>query len=112
MFFLAPEVLKEEPYTEKSETYAFGVIMWELIARKHPYSEYRWMWELENAVIQGKRPLIPSDCPDSWRKLMEACWAPDPAIRPPFARIYAALKDMQPAILAYEKELMSKAVQK
>jgi mitogen-activated protein kinase kinase kinase 9 len=56
-------------------------------------------------VIQGKRPPIPSDCPDSWRKLMEACWAPDPVIRPPFARIQAALKSMQPEILASQKEV-------
>jgi hypothetical protein len=49
--FSAPEVLKEEPYTEKSETYAFAVIMWELIARKHPYSEYRWMWEVKKLAV-------------------------------------------------------------
>jgi serine/threonine protein kinase len=72
--WLAPEVLAEEQYTEKSEVYAYGIILWELLTRKHPFSEFRWMSELEDAVIDGKRPPIPKDCPFAWTTLMEECW--------------------------------------
>ena len=31
---MAPEVLKEEKYSEKADVYSFGVVCWELLTEK------------------------------------------------------------------------------
>ncbi|GKD05652.1 serine/threonine-protein kinase STE20-like protein, partial [Tanacetum coccineum] len=43
------------------------------------------------------RPTIPSDCDPEWRRLMELCWAPDPAVRPSFTEITNQLRIMSAA---------------
>ena len=40
--WLAPEVTKGNSYSEKSDVYAFGVIVHEIITRKHPFEEYNF----------------------------------------------------------------------
>lgn len=34
---MAPEIMREEEYTEKSDVYSFGMILWELLTRKIPF---------------------------------------------------------------------------
>ena len=43
------------------------------------------------------RPTIPSDCDPEWRRLMELCWSPDPAVRPSFTEITNQLRVMSAA---------------
>ena len=43
------------------------------------------------------RPTIPSFCDPGWRKLMEQCWAPNPAARPSFTEIASQLRTMSAA---------------
>jgi serine/threonine protein kinase len=35
--WMAPEMIKNEPYDEKSDVYSFGIVLWELYTRKIPY---------------------------------------------------------------------------
>eukprot|EP01051_Picozoa_sp_SAG22_P004549 SAG22_NODE_246_length_13948_cov_12.055744_13_plen_93_part_00 len=37
--WMAPEVLRGNPYTKSADTYSFGVILWELASRKRPFAE-------------------------------------------------------------------------
>lgn len=32
--WLAPEIMKKKPYTEKADVYAYGVILWEILTQK------------------------------------------------------------------------------
>lgn len=43
------------------------------------------------------RPTIPSYCDPEWRRLMEQCWAPNPATRPSFTEIASRLRVMSAA---------------
>lgn len=93
----------------KSETYSFGIIMWELLARKHPFQDIPaanspFKLEFENAVIAGLRPSdhlwikdpqnlsfeTPYTC------LMKECWAGDPNSRPNFTEVLKRLVDIHP----------------
>ena len=35
--WMAPEILRQDKYTEASDVYSYGVIMWEMITGKIPY---------------------------------------------------------------------------
>jgi len=35
--WMAPELLRNEPFTEKCDVFSFGVIMWELCTLKRPW---------------------------------------------------------------------------
>ena len=41
--------------------------------------------------MDGLRPDIPLDCPETLRDLMGACWQKDPLLRPDFADILSRL---------------------
>lgn len=76
--WLAPEVLKEEEYTEKADIYSFGVILWELLTRKQFFGEYKFLSEIEERIIAGQRPEIPDtkECRmvPEYIDLIKECW--------------------------------------
>lgn len=37
--YMAPEVIRNEPYDEKCDVYSFAIILNELITGEHPYIE-------------------------------------------------------------------------
>jgi GTPase SAR1 family protein len=87
--WLAPEIMREEAFSEKSDTYAFGIILWELYTREHPYANLlsNFLHEVEDAVLSNQRPPIPRECPQEYANLMTACWADNPDERPSFTEI-------------------------
>jgi len=91
--WLAPEAISSKHYSEKSDSYSFGVVMWELLTRgKEPYEDQEVL-EVALGVSQGLLRLsIPDDCPEQWKKLMLACWAQDPKDRPDFDDMLSILE--------------------
>lgn len=71
--FIAPELIDNHSYDEKVDVFAFGTILYELLTNKAPYSELTFS-DISHNVKTGKRPPIPSNCPDSLKNLIEGCW--------------------------------------
>eukprot|EP01125_Pyxidicula_operculata_P011575 TRINITY_DN3792_c0_g3_i1.p1 TRINITY_DN3792_c0_g3~~TRINITY_DN3792_c0_g3_i1.p1 ORF type:complete len:1898 (+),score=455.03 TRINITY_DN3792_c0_g3_i1:41-5695(+) len=94
--WLAPEIMFEHPFTEKSDIYSYGIILWEIVSREHPFEKFHFdfMFELEDAIKIGVRPAFPSYCPPIYRDLVNLCWDADPNIRPGFFDIIQNLVDM------------------
>ena len=74
--WLAPEAMKPNPsYNHLVDTYAFGVILWELIVRKKFFGELGWTSTVEDRVINGHRPTIPDEtAPSEYIELIKRCW--------------------------------------
>ncbi|GAB0493541.1 hypothetical protein MMPV_004826 [Pyropia vietnamensis] len=90
--YLAPEVLAAvAPHTPASDVYAYGVLMWELIARTPPYLGEDPHVVAGRVVDEGYRPPPAPNCLQLYRDLMVRCWAQAAAARPTFAEVVTVL---------------------
>ncbi|XP_013787510.2 mitogen-activated protein kinase kinase kinase 13-like isoform X3 [Limulus polyphemus] len=85
--WMAPEVIRNEPCSEKVDIWSFGVVMWELLTCETPYKEVdssAVIWGVGNNSLH--LPL-PSTCPNGFKLLMKQCWNAKPRNRPSFRNI-------------------------
>ncbi|XP_023235625.1 mitogen-activated protein kinase kinase kinase 13-A-like isoform X1 [Centruroides sculpturatus] len=102
--WMAPEIIRNEPCSEKVDIWSFGVVVWELLTCEVPYKDVD-----SSAVIWGvgsnslHLPL-PSTCPNGFKLLMKQCWSAKPRNRPSFRHILMHLDISAVEILSTPKE--------
>ena len=60
---MAPEVIEHKPYGEKADVFSFGIVLWELLTGRVPYSDMTPLQAAVGVVQQGLRPPIPQHVP-------------------------------------------------
>ena len=91
----APECLdRGGVYTEASDIYSFGVLLWEIVTGKSP-SPVKPK-ELSHYAKTGAREKIPANVPLVFAKLIKACWETDPKNRPELKEIMEQLETNKP----------------
>lgn len=92
---MAPEVFRCEEYNQKSDIYSIGIIMWQMIARNHPYNRNLSIpGLLYNVATASLRPPD-LDCNEILSDFYKQCWHDDPVSRPTAAECleyFTALK--------------------
>jgi serine/threonine protein kinase len=91
--FAAPEVIRGEKYSEKADVFSFGIIMWEVLTRKQPFAGRNFMG-VSLDVLEGRRPAVPNDCGQAFKKLMKKCWHAEAGKRPAMEDVVAQLDRM------------------
>ncbi len=94
--YMAPEVILEKGYSQKTDIYAFGIILFEILCRTPAYQglePIRIVFEVANHNL---RPHIQTEFENSpLVPLMRACWDPVPNKRPDFVHILAQLRSIR-----------------
>ncbi|KAG8238359.1 hypothetical protein J437_LFUL018127 [Ladona fulva] len=93
-------------YSEKCDVFSWGIILWEVLARRKPFHEdgitaYRIMW----AVHKGERPPLIKDCPPPIEKLMTSCWDQNPSNRPTMGEVVRIMSEIFPFFSGYDEPL-------
>ncbi|XP_035178288.1 proto-oncogene tyrosine-protein kinase ROS isoform X3 [Oxyura jamaicensis] len=99
--WMAPESLIDGVFTNRSDVWSFGVLMWEtLTLGQQPYPGLSNM-EVLHHVRSGGRLESPSNCPDDLCDLITRCWAQDPQNRPTFFYIQDKLQEIRHSPLCF-----------
>uniref|UniRef100_A0A8C7MI07 Tyrosine-protein kinase receptor TYRO3 n=1 Tax=Oncorhynchus kisutch TaxID=8019 RepID=A0A8C7MI07_ONCKI len=92
--WIALESLADNVYTTQSDVWAFGVTMWEIMARgQTPYPGVENS-EIYEYLIKGERLKQPPDCRDNIYEIMHSCWSPVPKCRPSFLHLIDQLEGL------------------
>lgn len=100
---MAPEVIsmkEKNPYSFQSDVYAFGIVMYELLAEQLPYShisprdEPCILFMVGSGILRPDMSKVRSDCPTALKRLAEDCIKFDRNERPLFRLILNMLETM------------------
>ena len=104
--YAAPEVLANEKYSEKSDVYSMGVLMWEAHSKgKVPWSSIDSDDEVKRKVTQGDKLQRPKNCSIQMWSVIESCFILSAETRPTFI-------DLKHSLLPVPHQLTTPVVRK
>ncbi|XP_042904175.1 proto-oncogene tyrosine-protein kinase ROS isoform X2 [Parasteatoda tepidariorum] len=93
--WMAPESLIDGIFTNQSDVWAFGVLLWEVMTLgQQPYPAQSNM-EVLNYVREGNHLDKPKNCPDDMHDIMARCWSYNADDRPTFCYCLRALQEIR-----------------
>ncbi|XP_044297919.1 dual specificity testis-specific protein kinase 2 isoform X2 [Varanus komodoensis] len=92
-YWMAPEVLRDEPYNEKADVFSYGIILCEIIARIQADPDYLPRTENFGLDYDAFQHMV-GDCPPSFLQLAFNCCNMDPKLRPSFPDIVKTLEEI------------------
>ncbi|XP_008806079.2 serine/threonine/tyrosine-protein kinase HT1 [Phoenix dactylifera] len=90
--WMAPEMVKEKPYTRKVDVYSFGIVLWELTTAIVPFQGMTPVQAAYAASEKNMRPPLSTTCSPVLNNLIKRCWSANPAKRPDFSYIVSVLE--------------------
>ena len=111
--YAAPEVIKGGKFSEASDVFAFGVIVWELLTRRIPWeelNEYQIVFQMteksDSPLAATARTLIlPDTAPSGFDAVVKSCWATQPEHRVKFKDLLVNLRDVHKIEVEKERAL-------
>uniref|UniRef100_A0A3B3SW34 Activated CDC42 kinase 1 n=1 Tax=Paramormyrops kingsleyae TaxID=1676925 RepID=A0A3B3SW34_9TELE len=93
----APESLKTRTFSHASDTWMFGVTLWEMYTcGQEPWLGLNGSQILHKLDKEGERLARPEDCPQDIYNVMLQCWAQKPDDRPTFLALREFLVETLP----------------
>ncbi|XP_056640676.1 raf homolog serine/threonine-protein kinase Raf [Diorhabda carinulata] len=101
ILWMAPEVIRmqeDNPYSFQSDVYAFGIVMFEMLAGQLPYSHVnnkdQILFMVGRGYLKADLTKLRSDTPKALRRLTEDCIKFNRDERPLFRQIHASLEGL------------------
>eukprot|EP00908_Phaeocystis_cordata_P000184 Transcript_10191.p1 GENE.Transcript_10191~~Transcript_10191.p1 ORF type:complete len:662 (+),score=133.75 Transcript_10191:110-2095(+) len=79
--YLSPEMVATQPYTEKTDVWALGVVLYELLALQLPFPG-KSLVEISQRISQGAFAALPAHVSRETSRLVASALSLDPAARP------------------------------
>lgn len=96
VMYTAPEILVGKLPTSKSDVYSLGILMWQLVTSKTPFSNFdNGEVLIYNVVKFGLRPDVGQCGRGEYQDLFCSCWNAEPSVRPEVAEVLANLQQMK-----------------
>uniref|UniRef100_A0A8C7LF86 Activated CDC42 kinase 1 n=1 Tax=Oncorhynchus kisutch TaxID=8019 RepID=A0A8C7LF86_ONCKI len=93
----APESLKARTFSHATDTWMFGVTLWEMYTHgQEPWLGLNGSQILHKIDKEGERLPKPEDCPQDIYNVMLQCWAQKPDDRPTFVALREFLLETMP----------------
>lgn len=92
-FWMAPEVLRDEPYNEKADVFSYGIILCEIIARIQADPDFLPRTENFGLDYHTFQHMV-GDCPPDFLQLAFNCCNMDPKLRPSFSDLVRHLEEI------------------
>ncbi|XP_071964453.1 uncharacterized protein [Antedon mediterranea] len=90
--WMSPEAIKHNIATKKSDVWAFGIVLYEIVTLgDNPYRDKNDE-EVKTFISNGNHPAKPLNCSDTWYAIMKKCWRKQPGNRPSFNELVEDLK--------------------
>ncbi|XP_011857262.1 PREDICTED: dual specificity testis-specific protein kinase 2 isoform X2 [Mandrillus leucophaeus] len=102
-FWMAPEVLRDEPYNEKADVFSYGIILCEIITRIQADPDYLPRTENFGLDYDAFQHMV-GDCPPDFLQLTFNCCNMDPKLRPSFVEIGKTLQEILSRLQEEEQE--------
>ncbi len=94
----APELFTLKPvYSEKTDTYSYGIVLWELASHEYPYKETP-PFSIPSLVKDGERESFPENTPKAFEELAKKCWDGKAANRPGLESVIVTLEFLLAAL--------------
>lgn len=96
----APESLKSRQFSHASDTWMFGVTLWEMFS----FGEEPWIGLNGSQILrkidrEGERLHQPDGCPNDIYEILKQCWAKSPTDRPTFEALKDFLTETAPSVM-------------
>lgn len=91
--WMAPESLRAQDFSVKSDVWSYGVTLWEILARREPFEYIPDINVVKQYVLErGMRLPLPQRWPQRIKDLLVSCWQEDATRRPDMMQISSILK--------------------
>lgn len=90
--YMAPEVIRSEPYSFPVDIWSYGVVLWEILTGDEPYKNLdssAVVWAVGNNSF---RLPIPFSFPEGFSRILKGCWKAQASERLTFQQICMILK--------------------
>jgi len=92
--WLPPESLRDGVFTSKTDVWAFGVLLWEILTLgEQPYPARNHL-EVMSFVCDKGTLDKPKNCPPALSNLMDRCWSYMPEERPSFLDCLSTIQEL------------------
>ena len=104
--FMAPEVIRHEPYDERCDVYSLGMLFFEMLTLTVPFSAFTPVQAALAVANEALRPPLPP-LPMAMRSLVHSCWQQDRRLRPDMSSVRRQLDGIVAMNLSFSSLEMS-----